>query len=110
MHGFFTLRILFLDRFIRLAMPGFFIFRILSQTFDYHDRWVSRAAWLSARYLSLAVSSVGDPTAPGVSYLKIYLQSYLDLPLEVDPDRIYQKGESHVDSNSPDLAFLLLFC
>ena len=93
-------------------MPGFFIFRILSQTLDYSlNRWVGQAAWLSARYLSLAVSSVGDPTAPGVSYLKIYLRSSLGLPLEVDPDRIHQrKGESHVDSISPDLAFLLLFC
>ena len=55
--------------------------------------WIGQAAWLSARHLSLAISSVGDLTAPGVSYLIIYLRSSLGLPTEVDPDRIYRKGK-----------------
>ena len=72
--------------------------------------WIGQAAWLSARHLSLAISSVGDLTAPGVSYLIIYLRSSLGLPTEVDPDRIYRKGESDVDSISKDITFLRLLC
>ena len=72
--------------------------------------WIGQAAWLSARQLSLAISSVGDLTAPGVSYLIIYLRSSLGLPTEVDPDRIYRKGESDVDSISKDITFLRLLC
>ena len=69
MHGFFTLRILFLDRFIRLAMPGFFIFRILSQTFDYsmtdglvkphgcqHATFLLRSAALGIQPLQVSVT------------------------------------------------------
>ena len=75
-------------------MHGFFTSRILSWSFDYSlMEWIGQAAWLSARQLSLAISSVGDLTAPSVSYLIIYLRSSLGLPTEVDPDRIYQKGE-----------------
>ena len=51
-----------------------------------------------------------DLIASGISHVIIYLRSSLGLPMEVDPDRIYQKGESHVDSISQDLAFLLLLC
>ena len=72
--------------------------------------WVSQAAWLSARHLSHAISSVGDLIAPGVSYLIIYLRSSLGLPTEVDPDRIYQKEKSQEDSISQDLTFLRLLC
>ena len=90
-------------------MPSFFIFRINPKLSIIPDRWILQAAWLSECYLYLAVSSVGDPTAPGVSYLRIYLRSSLGLPLEVDPDRIHRKGESQVDSVFPDLAFLLSF-
>ena len=72
--------------------------------------WIGQAAWLSARQLSLAISSVGDLTAPGVSYLIIYLRSSLGLPTEVDPDRIYRKGKVMWIVVSKDITFLRLLC
>ena len=55
--------------------------------------WASQAAWLSTRILSLAISSTGDLIASGISHLIINLRSSLDLPTEVDPDRIYRTGK-----------------
>ena len=92
-------------------MHGFFTSRILSGSFDYSlIEWDCQAAWLKARRLSLAVNNVGDLTAPSVSYLIIYLRTSLGLPTEVEPDRIYRKSESSVDSHSKDITFLRLLC
>ena len=53
--------------------------------------WSSRMA-IDARHF-FAISNTGGLITSGISHLISNLRSFLDLPSEFDPDRIYRKGE-----------------